>query len=168
MTISTGQGMTGLRRHHQGGAAAIEFAFVFPLLLLIVYATIVYGYVFFLQQTINLIAQEAAKAAVAVAPYDPQTGAPITPDYAQAVKNYFVTSKAQGLIAALPASTQADIEEPTVVQNKSQDGTGQVVTVTVRFNNLTTLFPQIGLPGIGPNLPPLPDYLEAKATVRVS
>ena len=158
------------RRRRQSGAAAVEFAFLFPLLLFIVYATIVYGYVFFLQQTINLVAQESAKAAVAMPPFD-ANGNPV--DYSTVVADYFNASKTSGLLSGLPAAQRADVQLPTVsapvnLVDGGGQTIGQVITITVQFNNLTTVFPQIGLPGIGPALPPLPSTLQARASVRVS
>ena len=50
------------------GAAAVEFAFVFPVLFLLIYGVIVYSYIFMLQESINYAAQQAAEAAVAVEP----------------------------------------------------------------------------------------------------
>jgi len=164
---------TPVRTHQcQRGAAAVEFAFVFPLLLFVIYSTVVYGYVFFLQQTVNLIAQESAKAAVAVAAYDPTTGAALTPDYSAAATAYFNNAKSQGLLSALPAAVQADFQAPTIVGPTSITSGGQTVgqsiTITVQVNNVTSIFPQIGLPGIGTSLPPLPSILTARATVQVS
>lgn len=169
-TLNTRRVQTTAKVARQSGAAAIEFAFLFPLLLFIVYATIVYGYVFFLQQTINLVAQESAKAAVAMPPYD-SNGNPV--DYTTVVSDYFDASKTSGLLSALPTAQQSDVPTPTVsapvnLVDSSGKTIGRVITITVRFNNLTTVFPQIGLPGIGPALPPLPTTLQARATVRVS
>ena len=48
----------------QSGAAAIEFAIVFPLFFLIFYAIITYGLIFAAQQTLALAAAEGARAAV--------------------------------------------------------------------------------------------------------
>ena len=52
----------------QNGAVAVEFAFVFPLLFLLMYGVIVYAYVFVVQQSLQYAAQEAAEAAVKVNP----------------------------------------------------------------------------------------------------
>lgn len=159
-------------RGRQSGAAAIEFAFVFPLLLFIIYSTVVYGYVFYLQQTVNLIAQESAKAAVAVAAYDPTTGQPLTPDYAAAATAYFNGAKTQGLLSGLPVAVQNDFQPPTVLGpttiTSNGQSVGQSITVTVQVNGVQTIFPQIGLPGIGTSLPPLPAKLTARATVQIS
>ncbi len=48
----------------QQGAAAIEFAILFPIFFLIFYAIITYGLIFAAQQTLTLAAAEGARAAV--------------------------------------------------------------------------------------------------------
>lgn len=48
----------------QKGAAAIEFAILFPVFFLIFYAIITYGLIFAAQQTLTLAAAEGARAAV--------------------------------------------------------------------------------------------------------
>ena len=57
-----------LARSTQSGAAAIEFALIFPLMLAVVYGGMVYSYVYFLQQSINFAAQQGVQAAVSVPP----------------------------------------------------------------------------------------------------
>ncbi|MES2024386.1 MAG: TadE/TadG family type IV pilus assembly protein [Pseudomonadota bacterium] len=48
----------------QQGAAAIEFAFVFPIFFMIFYGIITYGLIFVAQQSITLAAAEGARAAL--------------------------------------------------------------------------------------------------------
>lgn len=48
----------------QQGAAAIEFAIIFPVFFLIFYAIVTYGLIFAAQQTVTLAAAEGARAAV--------------------------------------------------------------------------------------------------------
>ena len=52
----------------QKGAAAIEFAIIFPIFFLIFYAIVTYGLIFAAQQTITLAASEGARAAVRYQP----------------------------------------------------------------------------------------------------
>src|SRR5690606_27104241 len=66
--IKQGRGARTTGRTRQAGAAVVEFAFVFPILFLLVYGVIVYAYVYVVQQSITYAAQEAAEAAVAVSP----------------------------------------------------------------------------------------------------
>src|SRR3546814_12527119 len=61
--------MRGYRRKDgQGGATAIEFAFVFQLLLFLVYAIFVSTYLFVLRESIAFAAHTGIEAAVAVDP----------------------------------------------------------------------------------------------------
>lgn len=58
--------MTGLNyRHSQSGAVAIEFAFIFPVFLGIVYAIIAYGLAFLVLQSFTYASEEALRAALA-------------------------------------------------------------------------------------------------------
>lgn len=52
------------RLYMQCGASAIEFALVFPLFFLIVYALITYGMIFVAQQSVTQAAAEGARAAL--------------------------------------------------------------------------------------------------------
>lgn len=51
-------------KRKQKGAAAIEFAFVFPVFFLVFYGIITYGIIFLAQQSITLAAAEGARAAL--------------------------------------------------------------------------------------------------------
>lgn len=51
-------------KEKQKGAAAIEFAFVFPVFFLVFYGIITYGIIFLAQQSITLAAAEGARAAL--------------------------------------------------------------------------------------------------------
>lgn len=66
--MNTKRHTSGLSRVRERGASAVEFALVFPVLFLLVYAVIVYSYTYVLQQAITYTAQHLAEAAVAVNP----------------------------------------------------------------------------------------------------
>ncbi|KAF1046396.1 TadE/TadG family type IV pilus assembly protein [Xylophilus sp.] len=51
-------------RRQQAGAAAVEFALLFPAFFLLFYGIITYGLIFTAQQTLTLAAAEGARAAV--------------------------------------------------------------------------------------------------------
>lgn len=174
----------GLRRI-QSGAAAVEFAIVFPLLFALMYATIVYGYVFFAQQTINMVAQEVAKAAVAAAPYD-EDGKPAGDSrYANAARIYFAAAQTSGPLQYLLGSTVLYPKKDELGTTSLADGGGEIFTVTITLEGLTEncekkpgaadpekpkgAFPTINLSIMGLGcVPPLPDTLSATASVRVS
>jgi len=52
------------KRKYEQGAAAIEFAIIFPVFFIIFYAIVTYGLIFAAQQTLTLAAAEGARAAV--------------------------------------------------------------------------------------------------------
>ena len=158
------QGPTESRRPcRQRGASAVEFAFVFPVLFLLIYATIVYSYVYVLQQAITYTAQFLAESAVAVNP------SPAASYQAN------VQSRVQALAAQqlswLPASQRARViganGELVVPSFQTIDGVN-VVVITLNFDlsQRADFFPTISFLGTGP-LPPLPAQLQAKATARI-
>jgi Flp pilus assembly protein TadG len=57
-----------VRRDPQRGAAAVEFALVFPLFLALLMGTIDYGYYFFSDQIVTNAAREGARAGTLVTP----------------------------------------------------------------------------------------------------
>lgn len=139
------------------GAAAIEFAFVFPMLFAIIYGTVVYGYVYFLQQRINFAAQEAVRAAVSVAPLS-STSAYCAALQVQANQAIVLNFTSGG--GTLPAA---------LTPNFICDTTNGQLTITLTYSLTTpTLFPTVTLPmGIGA-IPPLPAALIARAVGRLS
>lgn len=143
----------------QRGAAAVEFAFVFPVLFLLIYGVIVYSYVFVLQESINFAAQQAAEAAVAVEPgvagYD-------------ALATARARSMASRVLNWLPQSQQTRVLGETgdkVEVSFSNAGDSDVVQVRLRFS-LPGLFPVLNLPIVG-EVPRLPLQLIAQAVARV-
>ncbi len=140
------------------GASAIEFVFVFPLLFAIVYGTVAYGYVYFLQQRINFIAQEALRAAISVAPSSNNVDyvAAINAAVAQAVASNFALAG-----AVVPAALTFSVPPVNPLTN--------TLSILVTYNLTTpTLFPTLVLPlGIG-SIPPLPAMLQATAAGRLS
>ena len=143
----------------QGGAAAVEFAFVFPVLFLLIYGVIVYSYIFVLQESINYAAQQAAEAAVAVEPRSAGYDAAAT---AQA------RAMASRVLQWLPQSQQLRVlgeggEKVEVTFNNAGDS--DVVQVQLRFA-LPGQFTVMTLPIVG-EVPYLPPQLVAQAVARV-
>ncbi|MES0872712.1 TadE/TadG family type IV pilus assembly protein [Sinimarinibacterium thermocellulolyticum] len=152
----------------QSGAAVVEFAFVFPILFLLVYGVIVYAYIYVLKQSIVYAAQEAAEAAVAV---DPAIDDAFTRQ--QAV----VRATAVSALSWLPVSQRARVVGTAgerVEVSLCPAGTpdcpvdGDALRVTLRFDlaNPSSLFPVLNLYIVG-TVPPLPDTLTATAVVRI-
>jgi Flp pilus assembly protein TadG len=156
-----------VRRQHSG-AAAVEFAFVFPILFLLIYGVIVYSYVFVLQESITYAAQESAEAAVKVAP---------DIDDADAVRDANVRATAQNVLRWLPQDQRARVlgssgEKVQVAFCTAGSGNcppdSDAVTVTLTFDvaQPTSLFPVLNLYLVG-RVPPLPQYLVAQAVARI-
>lgn len=143
-------------RRGETGAAALEFAFLLPLLLLLIYGMVVYSYLFVVQEAITFAAQEAAESAVKVDP--------TADDYEDLVEAE-VRATAARVLDFLPASQRARVVVNDPVIGPSPTGIGGIVTVNLRFNFIG-LFPQIPLPGLGA-IPPMPGTLVATAVVGV-
>jgi len=143
----------------QRGASAVEFAFVFPILFLLVYGVIVYSYVYVLQQSITFAAQHSAES---VASVDPTPQASFDSRVRERVRQVAVEQLRWLPVSqrdrALGASGEKIGIEFIEVEGSS------VVRVRVSFE-LEGLFPSIALPLIG-NIPPLPAQLQAQASAR--
>lgn len=142
------------------GASAIEFALIFPMLFAIIYGTVTYGYVYYLQQRINFIAQEAVRAAISVAPVANQ-GA-----YISAINTAVNTSVNNNFTLGGGVRPAALVVSAPLI---TVDGVTQTVSILVTYSLTSpTLFPQMVLPmGIG-SIPPLPAALQATAAGRLS
>lgn len=145
----------------QRGASAVEFAFVFPILFLLVYGVIVYSYVYVLQQSLTYSAQQSAEAAVAV---NPLPADDLNARIAQRVRAVAVQS-----FAWLPADQRQRVlgasGEKVQVAFETIDSDESVVRVTLEFE-VPGLFPVLELPLVGA-VPPLPNRLRAQAIARI-
>lgn len=149
--------------HRQRGLAAIEFALVFPLLFLMLYGTFVYGYVFFLQQTIVFAAQESAQAAAKVPPELAGGGAAYEERMEDAIR-----AAATDSLAFLPSAAREAVlgsDGDGVLVNISPAAIGGTVQVTLELKP-SDLLPVITFPVLGA-IPPLPQTLRAVGTVGV-
>ncbi len=142
------------------GASAVEFALIFPIVFAIVYGGIVYGYIYFLQQRINFLAQEAVRAAIAVAPSD-NVGA------------YLAAAQAQANLAISNNFTQAGSAVPAALSVTfsllPDDGANGDTLMATLIYSLTApvLFPTVSMPFVG-TIPPVPPVLTATAVGRLS
>lgn len=152
--------MSQNHKQRQRGASAVEFAFVFPVLFLLVYGVIVYSYIYVLQQSITFAAQHSAEAAAAVDPI------PATDKNQRIIAR--IKSTAAEQLRWLPASQRARVlgenNGQVLIGFDTADGSS-VVRVTLRFN-LLNLFPTLELPLVG-SIPPLPAQLQAQASARI-
>lgn len=154
------------RRSRQLGSAVVEFAFVFPILLFLIYGLVVYSYIFVLQESVTFVAQQAAASAVSVAPSSSTstTNSQIT-TLAQTTVNQYLSWLSADQLARVSTvvtfcSTSGGVTCPT-------DGTNAVV-VTVNFNmNVPSqLFPTLDFGPAGA-FPPMPANLVSTSTVRI-
>lgn len=148
----------------QRGGAVIEFAFVFPILFLLIYGTVVYGYVFVVNESIHYAAKEAAESAVRV---DPNLG----PEYDERVTT-LARSTVVETLRWMPVSQLVRVtgdETGSKVEVLFEEGdSGRAVRVRVTFDVLdpSPLFPVVRLPMVGP-VPPLPERLRASAIALI-
>lgn len=63
MSVSKQHGNPGMQRQ-QGGAYAVEYAFVFPIFFLLLYGTLAYGMIFTMRLGLQHAAEEGARAAL--------------------------------------------------------------------------------------------------------
>jgi Flp pilus assembly protein TadG len=155
------------RRYSESGAAAVEFALVAPLLLLLVFGIISYGYMLSFRQALSQGAAEGARAA-AVSPYpaaaDKQAAALSAINDALDVHAYGVTCT--GVAANSPLKKDGATVGSCSVTTAAcaSDPTKSCVTVALdyryRDNPLLPNFPGVGLV--------LPAHLFYDATARVS
>lgn len=159
-------------RHAQNGSAAVEFAFVFPLLLMLTYSTVVYGYIFMLQEALTFTAQQAAASAVAVSPQQTTTAAraqmtSLAQTTAYQALQWLGTQKAR-VVGSAGEKVQVTFCNQGAA-NCPSDTDGINVKMIFDLNQPTPLFPVIsfgGVLGLG-SVPPLPDQLTAQALVRI-
>jgi len=117
---------------NERGAAAVEFALVLPLLLLLVFGGIEFGLLMFNKQVITNASREAARAGIVSAGPSDEVIEGIARDYCQ---NFVVTFDPAGLPPTVTISHPAEPES----------GDDLTVTVTYRYEflllpNLRNLF----------------------------
>jgi Flp pilus assembly protein TadG len=158
---------SGSRRRSERGAAAVEFALVAPLLLLLVFGVISYGYMLSFRQALSQGAAEGARAA-AVSPYpsatDKQTSALNAINDALDVDAYGVTCTAVAANSPLKKDGVTVGTCSVVTAACASDPTKSCITVNLDYHYkdhpLLPNFPGVGLV--------LPGHLRYDATARVS
>lgn len=112
------------RRMHDRGAAAVEFALVLPILLLLVFGIVEFGRIYNIQTTITAAAREGARVMALDSGTDPTSDATAA---AKSVAKPYTVSDVQ--VTVTPPST-APIS-PNVCP--TQNTTNAVVKVTVTY-----------------------------------
>ena len=140
------------RVRSERGAAAVEFALVVPLLLLLLFAIISYGYLLSFRQALSQGASEAARAAVVDLDAN-SGGADVTAVIDGSLDSYGVTCAS--------AAMTCEVSDPAPC---GAGGEPLCVTVTLTYDyDADPLVPP--LPGLGLVLP---DRLSYTAVVRAS
>lgn len=132
------------------GATLVEFAFILPVLLVLLYGIFVYGIVLVTQQAVSYGAERGAEAAVAV---DPS----LADGSYVAAADQLAKQEIQAVIGFLPggfSSIQVELTAP------AGSVFGQELRVTVQYP-----FANWGLPA--PTFLPLPDTLTGVGVLRV-
>lgn len=153
------------RRRRREGAAAIEFAAVFPFFFLLLYGFINYGLILALQQSMVVAAEDAARAAIACDP---------TPDL-EAHSDCVAARARQAAGVALswlPAQQRAlilgsDNQNVGVVVDDATDP--RTVWVVVEYPDYRgqPILPVLSMPMIGGSIPPVPSRLVAESLVQL-
>ena len=157
------------RRRGDDGAAAVEFAFIAPILIFLLLAIVGYGYMLSFRQALSQAASEGARAA-AVAPAGvPQTGGAdnITTRVVQAVNQglggYGVTCNSAGELRRNGVKAgDCLISFSTTCSASTTGATCAKVALDYRYsdNNLLPSFPGLGIV--------LPDHLAYTAEIELS
>lgn len=147
-------------RRRDRGAAAVEFAIVVPLLLLLLFGIISYGMMLSFRQSVSQSAAEGARAAAVTLPGgDPTANATLA--VSQALGNG-ITCVKSGADWTLKRGG-SDVGTCTTVTATCSNNTGKTcVTVTVSY--------KYGAYPVGPKLPlvPMPDTLTYTAVSEVN
>jgi hypothetical protein len=144
------------KRVSQRGTAAIEFAIVFPLFFLVLYAIVTYSMVFLTQQSLTAAAEEGARAAL-VWQYGGNANAALTSRAGQACRR--ATSVLSWLPAA-PSCTNAISTAPTgCTNNPNMDCINVTLTYAYGTSPLVPLLPLLNLA--------VPQSLVGQATVQI-
>jgi Flp pilus assembly protein TadG len=156
-----------MKRKHpkagQAGIAAIEFAFIFPMLFFMLYSIVVYSLLFVVYQSINFAAQEAARAAVALQPGSSSgTYQTTAQDVCQPPTGGTTTNGLSWITSSFG--------KIKCVASLGGSGTNATLTVTVTFTPASTgLFHAFDFRSFGlGTIPPLPTTLVATAVGQVS
>lgn len=144
----------------QHGAAAIEFALLFPIFFAVFYALVSYGLVLTLTQSLTAAAVEGVRAAVRV----DRTAYPTETQYMDDGVTPAARSAVAATLAWMPQALKAKVlgdanSAVSVLPN------GNEVTVVVQYAGYATdpLIPILVLPGIGA-VPRVPADLVGRAT----
>jgi len=161
--VSRAPGIRVSRLSGEVGAAALEFALVFPVLLLMIYGAIHYALIFTLSMSLTSAANEGARAAVAVDPEESDYETLlIARARAAVVSNLGWLTAAQQSIVLGTGGNQVSVV-------REVDATlGDIVRVEVTYPSYASqpLLPVFSFPVLGV-IPPVPSQLAATAVLQL-
>lgn len=159
------------------GAAAVEFALVFPVVFLLLYGLISFGAILYTQLAVSQAVSDGARAAVllpAPAPAQSRDYEQVKTEIIESLANAAVVPSASASSLALRrAWLESHVRSRIAVQEAAcvTTGGGQCVTITLSFpygsTDGTRLLPAVNIPGIGGSETWLPDALVAAAIVAL-
>jgi len=165
-------------RHPQQGAAALEFAFTLPVLVLIFYGLTTFGAAFYTQLAVSRAAEDAVRSAAYLT--TAKTYATVSDSVKSSIKDEVINSLATSAIA--PSSSNSSytvrrtwmvnhVRAQIVVDNGSCGAVGNASDVLrVKFSypySSTRLLPPINLPGVGNLGAWMPDTLVGCAIAKL-
>jgi len=115
-------------KKREKGAAAIEFAILLPLLILLIAGSVEFGLVMFNKQVITNASREAARAGIVIE----EDGSRMEPDAVRAV----ATNYCQGLLVTFGDSAAALTVDPPSSPDGTDRGDPLIVTVSYQYDFL--------------------------------
>lgn len=164
-----------MNAHRQCGAAAVEFALTFPVMILMLYGLLTFGAVFYTQLTVSRAVADGARAVPQLATLTPaQREVGVKDQIIESLANSTVAPPANnGTLAQRRAWLESNVRSQIAVQEAacsgSSGGTCAVITLSFPYGDSdgTRLLPAIGIPGLGGTESWMPDTLFSAATVRL-
>lgn len=152
-------------RCQQHGAAAVEFALIFPVLFLLMYGLLTYALVFATQHSLSLAAAEGARAAVRFQSAADEPQIRLDAACAVAQKSVAWLAKFSGYTAQCAASGILYVDVKTSPQDCPVRIDLSCISVTVSYNyNSAPLIPKL----LGSWLSlPVPKFLSGQAVTQI-
>ena len=159
------------------GAAAVEFALVFPVVFLMLYGLVTFGAVMYTQMAISRAVHDGARAV----PLLPTPAEGVARDYTQVITEILESLAASAVVPPTDNQTltsrrawlEANVRGRIAITEDGCTGASAGDCATIRLNfpygntDGTRVFPSITLPGIGGTETWVPDALFSVAVVRL-
>ncbi|MDT8420468.1 MAG: TadE/TadG family type IV pilus assembly protein [Desulfuromonadales bacterium] len=124
--------------NNERGAAAVEFALILPLLLLLVFGGVEFGLVLFNKQVLTNASREAARAGIVVVSEDPDTGV-----ISRVLDNEIITVAKNYCANYLVTFDPADPPPTVLVDHSAGQDFGQDLKVTINYSYKFLLVPDL-------------------------